>query len=93
MISHLHVLAHLQVTATQELRLFSDTTPEVYASNTFDSMASFPFTPLGSVLNSEQLQQLKAAYMPQAIAMVQAMQTEEGNIALHYTMLWAIAVA
>ena len=65
----------------------------MYASTTFNSMVNFPATPLGDLLDPEQLQQLKAAYMPQAIAMGNAMQTEDGSIELQYTMQWAVAVA
>ncbi len=86
-------LTHPQVTASQELRLYSNITPEEYASTTFNSMATFPATPLGNLLKSEQLRQLQAAYMPEATAMAKDMQTSDGSIALHYTMQWVVAVA
>ena len=86
-------MLHVQMTATQELRLSSDTTPKMYAETTFNMMASFPTYPLNEALDPEQLKELKATYMPEAIAMAKAMQTHDGSIALHYTMQWAVAVA
>ena len=85
--------ACLQVTASQELRLYSNMTPEQYAELVFNMMATFPANPLNELLTPEQQQQLKAAYMPEASAMAESMQTHEGDIALHYTMQWAVAMA
>ena len=85
--------ACLQVTASQELRLYSKMTPEQYAELVFNMMTTFPANPLNELLTPEQQQLLKAAYMPEATAMADSMQTHEGDIALHYTMQWAVAVA
>lgn len=82
-------MQYIQVTVTEEVRLYTDMTAE----HIFLMMITFPANPLYQDLSPEQLRQLKAAYMPEAVAMAETMRTESDNIALCYTMQWAVAVA
>ena len=54
-------------------------------------MSAFPTNALDKLLTCKQLQQLRDAYMPEATSMAEGMVTEDGSIALHYTMQWARA--
>ena len=83
----------LQVTSTHELRVYSNITPTQFAELMFNMMAAFPTNALDKLLTPEQLQQLRDTYMPEATSMAEGMVTEDGSIALHYTMLWARATA
>lgn len=81
------------MSTTNEVRLYSGMQPEQYAELMFDMMAAFPANPLDQLLSPEQMQHLRAAYMPEATAKAERMRTEDGDIALRYTMQWAVATA
>ena len=83
----------MQVTLTDELREYIHTTPEQYAELIFNMMAAFPANPLHELLSTEDLQQLRASYTPEATHMAEEMCTEGGSIVLKYTMHWAVAEA
>ena len=83
----------MQVTMTDELREYADTTPAQYAELMFNMMAAFPANPLNRLLSSEDLQQLRDTYTPEATCMAEEMCTEGGSIVLRYTMQWAVAEA
>ena len=83
----------MQVTTTDELREYADTTPEQYAELVFNMMAVFPANPLKKLLSPEDLQQLRNSYNLEAICMAEEMCTERGSIELQYTMQWAVAEA
>ena len=73
--------------------MYSNITPTQFAELMFNMMAAFPTNALDKLLTPEQLQQLRDTYMPEATSMAEGMVTEDGSIALHYTMLWARATA
>jgi len=81
----------MQVTTTEEHRLYPDMTAEQYAEEVFNMMVTFPVKPLGQLLSAQQLQQLKASYMPEALPMAERMRTEGGDIDACFTIQWAVA--
>ena len=78
---------------TEERRVSKDTSPIHFAEQTFAMMARFPAHPLDRYLQAQQAEELKAAYLPEALAMVGPMQTADGSVAMPYTMLWGVATA
>ena len=81
----------VQITHTEEQKLCTDTTPEQYAEQVLSTMATFPVKPLGQLLSTEQLQELKALYMPEAVPMVERMRTKRGDIDVRFTIQWVVA--
>ena len=78
---------------SQEVKAYTAVDPEQFAGLIFDMVATFPASPLDQLLSSRQLQQLRAAYMPEATVMAEGMCTGNEGVALHFTMQWAIATA
>ncbi|CAK0774488.1 hypothetical protein CVIRNUC_004173 [Coccomyxa viridis] len=83
----------VQVTTTPEVKAYSALDPEHFAGLVFYMVATFPATPFDQLLSIRQLQQLRAAYMPEAVAMADGMRTGNEGVLLHFTMQWAIAMA
>lgn len=80
----------MQITHTEEQKLSTDTTAEQYAEQVLSMMARISFKPLGQLLSTEQLQELKAAYMPEAICMAECMLTDGGDIDVRFTIQWPL---
>ena len=81
----------VQITHTEEQKLCIDTTPEQYAEQVLSMMATFPVKPLGQLLSTEQLHELKALYMPEAVPMAERMRTKRGDIDVGFTIQWVVA--
>ena len=82
-----------QVATSQEVKAYTAADPEQFAGLIFDMVATFPASPLDELISARQLQQLRAAYMPEATAMADGMRTGNDGVSLHFTMQWAIARA
>ena len=81
----------VQITHTEEHKLCTDTTPEQYAEQVLNMMVTYPIKPIGQLLSAEQLQELKASYMPEAVPMAERMRTKSGDIDVCFTIQWVIA--
>ena len=82
-----------QVTGTQEVKVFSDATPEQFALSIFEMMERFPAAPLSKLLSQQQIDELRADYMIAAVPQAEAMPKEEGGVVNNFVMLWAVAIA
>ena len=82
-----------QVLTTQEVKMYNKMDPEQFAGLVFNMVATFPASPLDQLLSSAQLQQLRAAYMSEALIMAEGMCIGNEGIALYFTMQWVTATA
>jgi hypothetical protein len=82
-----------QVTGTQEVKVFSDATPEKFAESIFEMMERFPAAPLSKLLSQQQIDELRADYMIAAVPQAEAMPQEEGGVVNNFVMLWAVSIA
>jgi ubiquinone/menaquinone biosynthesis C-methylase UbiE len=82
----------IQVTQSAEERPSKGETPEEFANWAFNLMRDFPTAPMHLQLSDTQIEELRAAYLPEAVAMAEGWRREEGVVS-PYTMLWALATA
>ncbi len=80
-----------QVTGTQEVKVFEDTTPEKFAESIFGMMERFPAAPLSQLLCQQQISELRADYMIAAVPQAETMPRRDGGIVNEFVMLWAVA--
>ena len=73
--------------------MYNKMDPEQFAGLVFNMVATFPASPLDQLLSSAQLQQLRAAYMSEALIMAEGMCIGNEGIALYFTMQWVTATA
>ena len=80
----------MQVEETEEVAVLPKTTPQEYAADMFEYMEFYPPAPLFASLSEQQVEELRAAYLPLATAKAQKMVYKE-HIVRKFAMQWAVA--